>query len=81
MTTNAFIVTEKFSQACLYEEKTIWQALTKTFNQETCLAYWRYPLFSLVGERRKEPDILLLHPELGVVVIEVKGCLLIKFTA
>ena len=73
MTHSTFIVTEKFPQAGLSAEKKVWKVLTKAFTDDYCLAYWRYPLFSSVGERRKEPDILLLHQEEGVVVIEVKA--------
>lgn len=73
MSSSTFIITEKFAQPGLSAEKKIWKCLTKQFASDTCLAYWRYPLFLTVGERRKEPDILMLHQTLGVVVIEVKA--------
>ena len=73
MPDSTFIVTEKFPQSGLSSEKIVWKSFTHAFCQDTCLAYWRYPLFSKVGERRKEPDILMLHQQLGIIIIEVKG--------
>ncbi|WP_461534715.1 DEAD/DEAH box helicase [Spongorhabdus nitratireducens] len=73
MNSSHFIITEKFPQPGLSAEKKVWNSLSRQFASDTCLAYWRYPLFSNVGERRKEPDILMLHQSLGVVVIEVKA--------
>ena len=68
-----FIATEKFAKSGFMAEKEMWRSLTKSFAEEPCLAYWRYPLFSKVGENRKEPDILVLHQTLGVIIIEVKA--------
>ena len=73
MSDSTFIVTEKFPQSGLSSEKRVWKSLTQAFAHDVCLAYWRYPLFSNVGERRKEPDILMLHQRLGIIIIEVKG--------
>lgn len=73
MPDSTFIVTEKFPQSGLSSEKRVWKSLTQAFAHDACLAYWRYPLFSNVGERRKEPDILMLHQRLGIIIIEVKG--------
>mgnify|MGYP006274862427 CR=1 FL=1 len=68
-----FIVTEPFPQAGWCAEKTVWAAIQSAFAERTCLAYWRYPIFSTVGGIRKEPDILLLDRALGMIIIEVKG--------
>lgn len=73
MAAGIFITTEKLPQYGLNAERLCWEALQQRFADEVCLAYWRYPLFSHVGMHRKEPDILLLHPQYGVVVIEVKA--------
>lgn len=73
MSNSTFIATEKFPQPGLGAERKVWQSLKKAFAEQTCLSYWRYPLFSRIGERKKEPDILLLDQTLGVIVIEVKG--------
>jgi superfamily I DNA and RNA helicase len=44
------------------------------------MAYWRYPIFSKVGEHRKEPDILIVDRELGLIIIEVKGLTIDQIT-
>lgn len=73
MPNSTFIVTEKLPQNGLLPEKKIWKGIVQAFANDCCIAYWRYPLFSSNGEQRKEPDILLLHQTLGVIIIEVKG--------
>ena len=73
MSNSRFIVTEKFPQSGLGAEGKVWKSLSKAFTDDNCLAYWRYPLFSSIGEKRKEPDILMLHQTAGVVIIEVKA--------
>ncbi len=54
-------------------EQKIWDAFRSTFADRNCIGYWRYPIFSKAGEIRKEPDILIVDREFGVVVIEVKS--------
>ncbi|MGK7944277.1 MAG: pentapeptide repeat-containing protein, partial [Microcystaceae cyanobacterium] len=38
-----------------------------------CIGYWRYPIFDQLGKGRKEPDILILDQEWGIIIIEVKS--------
>lgn len=47
--------------------------MREAFAKREVLAYSRYPLFSMIGERRKEPDILILDKEYGFIIIEVKA--------
>ena len=54
-------------------EKTVWDALRAPFGDRAGQAFWRFPIFSKAGERRKEPDLLVLDQEFGVLVFEVKG--------
>jgi superfamily I DNA and RNA helicase len=54
-------------------EQKVWDAVRSAFADRNCIGYWRYPIFSKVGEIRKEPDILIIDREFGVVVIEVKS--------
>lgn len=54
-------------------EQKVWDAFRSTFADRNCIGYWRYPIFSKAGEIRKEPDILIVDREFGVVVIEVKS--------
>lgn len=56
-------------------EKEVWEALKNAIRTEDSgVAYYRYPLIDKAGDRfDKEPDILLLHEEVGLIVIEVKG--------
>jgi hypothetical protein len=35
--------------------------------------FWRYPVFSKVGQRFKEPDILFVDREFGLTIVEVKS--------
>lgn len=51
----------------------IWDAVRNAFRERERVSYWRYPIFSKVGEHRKEPDILIVDQDLGLVIIEVKG--------
>ena len=48
-----------------------WDSVRKAFSGRKCLAYWRYPLFTNKGENDKEPDILIIDKELGVIVLEI----------
>jgi superfamily I DNA and RNA helicase len=54
-------------------EQKVWDAVRSAFADKNCIGYWRYPIFSKAGEIRKEPDILIVDRELGVVIIEVKS--------
>lgn len=54
-------------------EQKVWDAVRGAFADRNCIGYWRYPLFSQVGETRKEPDILITDREFGIIVIEVKS--------
>lgn len=55
-------------------EARVWNALKEALRHEEGYAYLRYPIFPSGSARRYEPDILLLHRQWGLVVIEVKGC-------
>ncbi|WP_071192691.1 ATP-binding domain-containing protein [Trichormus sp. NMC-1] len=54
-------------------EQKMWDAIRSAFADRNCIGYWRYPIFSKVGEIRKEPDILIVDREFGVVIIAVKS--------
>ncbi|MEC4806350.1 MAG: pentapeptide repeat-containing protein [Jaaginema sp. PMC 1079.18] len=73
MQKSVFIATEPFGLAGEAGEQKVWAALTQAFAQRICLGYWRYPIFSTQGDFRKEPDILILDQEGGVIVVEVKS--------
>lgn len=68
-----FITTEQIGDSGEVGEQKVWDATKTAFAERSCIGYWRYPIFSQVGERRKEPDILIADRELGLVVIEVKS--------
>lgn len=51
-----------------------WESLKKTFQNDPCVAYFRYPIFKRTGNLVKEPDFIFMHRELGLWVIECKGC-------
>ncbi|MDJ0619145.1 MAG: ATP-binding domain-containing protein [Calothrix sp. MO_192.B10] len=66
-----FITTEPLQAGTEEREQKVWDAIRSAFADRSCIGYWRYPIFSQVGEVRKEPDILIADREFGLVVIEV----------
>jgi superfamily I DNA and RNA helicase len=67
-----FIETEPIGSPGEHCEEKIWGAVKRAFSDRDCIGYWRYPIFSTTGETRKEPDILIVDRELGILVVEVK---------
>lgn len=76
-----FIETEPIGKAGAEAEEQVWIACKRAFSDRECIGYWRYPIFSSTGEQRKEPDLLFIDRELGVVTIEVKGLRIDQITA
>lgn len=70
---STFIATESFQTKGETGERLVWEAIQTAFTNRKCLAYWRYPIFSLTRKFRKEPDILIADRNLGLIVIEVKA--------
>ncbi|WP_429713162.1 ATP-binding domain-containing protein [Bacillus rhizoplanae] len=68
-----FIMTEPFGKGGEQGELKVWDAVRQVFNPRECLGYWKYPIFSTVGQSRKEPDILIADRDLGLAIIEVKS--------
>ena len=68
-----FITTEPLGKSGEKGEQLVWDTIQKAFASRECIGYWRYPIFSEVGQYRKEPDILIADLELGLIVIEVKS--------
>jgi len=67
---NKFITTDIIDDNKSYYKNT-WNSVKRAFSGRQCLAYWRYPLFSKRGENNKEPDIIIIDKELGVIVLEI----------
>ncbi|MDY7016024.1 MAG: DNA/RNA helicase, partial [Cyanobacteriota bacterium] len=74
-----FITTE--SQDLDEVQQQVWDAVKQAFGDRDCIGYWRYPIFAKVGEERKEPDILIVDRELGVVVIETVAVAIAQIAA
>jgi superfamily I DNA and RNA helicase len=55
-------------------ERHVWENLKEAFRGDSGSAYFRHAIFARAGGRFREPDILLLHRELGLVCMECKGC-------
>ncbi|MBF2014441.1 MAG: ATP-binding domain-containing protein [Rivularia sp. T60_A2020_040] len=70
-TNNKFITTEPIKSGTQLAEQKVWDAIKSAFADRNCIGYWRYPIFSKVGEIRKEPDILVVDREFGLTVIEI----------
>jgi len=56
-----------------YSEIEIWKALKPALVEDEGICYHRYPIFS-ADRSRREPDILILHRQWGLYIIECKGC-------
>ncbi|NES44043.1 MULTISPECIES: nuclease-related domain-containing DEAD/DEAH box helicase [unclassified Moorena] len=67
-----FISTKNFDSEA---EKNVWNAIKRQFNEQPGYCWHRYPITSYSGPRL-EPDIIIIHPEWGLIIIEVKGCYL-----
>lgn len=70
---SVFIQGDNFDRVGGKGEEVVWNRVKEALSKRNILGYSRYPLFSSVGEKRKEPDILLLDKELGLIIIEVKS--------
>lgn len=68
-----FIQGDNFDRVGGKWEEIVWNRVKEGLGRRNILGYSRYPLFSKIGEKRKEPDIVLLDKELGLIIIEVKG--------
>lgn len=68
-----FITTEPLFMGGEKAESQVWTAICQSFESRDCIAYWRYPIFSKLGTFRKEPDILIVDAEFGLIIIEVKS--------
>ena len=55
-------------------QRIFWSQVQRAFTSDEGVAYYRYPIFQGRGSKRREPDVLLVHRELGVWTFEVKGC-------
>ena len=66
-----FITTEPLEASVEGGNQKVWDAVRNAFADRSCIGYWRYPLFSKVGETRKAPDILIAEIEFNLIVIEV----------
>lgn len=67
-----FITTEAISSDGEENNQKVWKAARDAFSSRSAsIGYWGYPLFLQVGDRRKEPDILIVDQEWGIIIIEV----------
>ncbi|MFH1909556.1 MAG: NERD domain-containing protein [Chloroflexota bacterium] len=66
-----FVSTQDFGSEA---ERLLWESIKSAFaTTEPGYCWHRYPITSRSGPRL-EPDLLILHPQWGLNVIEVKGC-------
>ena len=68
-----FIQGDNFDRAGGKAEELVWIKIREALQSREVLGYSRYPYFENIGEKRKEPDILLLDKEEGIIIIEVKS--------
>ncbi len=54
-------------------ERTLWNQLHHAFKGDEGVVYYRYPIFSVRGSQRREPDFLIVSRKFGIWVIECKG--------
>lgn len=55
-------------------ENFVWSALREAFGDDKGALYFRCPIIEPEERGRHEPDIILILPEMGVFVLECKGC-------
>lgn len=55
------------------DELKVWNMLKQSFSSDSAFAIHHYPMFYSSGAVRREIDILFVHKQLGLFVIEVKG--------
>ena len=79
--TSKFITTEPIKANSENNQQKVWDTVKATFTERNCIGYWRYPIFSKVGEIRKEPDILIADRDNGLIVIEVIPVTIEQITA
>ena len=68
-----FIQGDNFDKAGGEAEEIVWKQVKESFAQRDVLGYSKYPFFKMLGGKRREPDILLLDREEGLIIFEVKG--------
>lgn len=52
----------------------VWSALREAFGDDEGALYFRCPIIEPEKRGRHEPDIVLILPEVGVFILECKGC-------
>jgi DNA-directed RNA polymerase sigma subunit (sigma70/sigma32) len=55
-------------------EKVVWEKIKIAFKDDPGVAFHSYQLFDKHGNLEREIDILIVHRELGLWIIECKGC-------
>jgi hypothetical protein len=55
-------------------EKFVWEKVKIAFRDDPGVAFHRYQLIDQDGNLEREIDILIVHRELGLWIIECKGC-------
>jgi hypothetical protein len=55
-------------------QRAVWDALRRALAGHPGAAYYRYHIFPRDARFGREPDVLILHRDLGAVVLECKGC-------
>lgn len=67
-----FITTEPITGKNQDSNQRVWEAVRSAFsNRSSSIGYWRYPLVLNIGNFKKEPDILIVDQEWGIITIEV----------
>ncbi len=69
-----FYSTEPFGTKGEAGERLVWEAVRKTFIAGRGVAFLGYSIFNHENHKKREPDILIVGEELGLIVIEVKSC-------
>ena len=54
-------------------ERKVWEWAKEAFKGEDGIAYYRYPIFTDRGNTRCQPDVMIVHRDYGLWVLECKG--------
>jgi superfamily I DNA and RNA helicase len=49
--------------------KSVWESLRKAFQNDEAILYFRYPIFKSRGKKNREPEFLIVHKELGTIIL------------
>lgn len=63
------------------KSSSVWNAVKRSFQSRECVGYWGYPIFSKIDNNLKEPNILIIDKNLGIIIININFCIIEQLEA